>query len=65
MSSYAQNLFLFFQESEDKSDVSSNIVRLAMNKFIVDEDAQFEIIGVYCLNSCAFISVDMRIFLVN
>jgi len=49
MSSYTQNLFLFFEESEDKADVSSSIVRIAMNKFIVDEDAQFEVIGVFNL----------------
>ena len=49
MSSYTQNLFLFFEESEYQPDVSSNIVRIAMNKFIVDEDARFEVIGVYHL----------------
>ena len=51
MSSYTQNLFLFFEESEDKPDVSSNIVRIAMNKFIVDEDARFEVIAVYHLKT--------------
>ena len=49
MSSYTQNLFLFFEESEDQADVSSNLVRIAMNKFTVDEDARFEVIGVYYL----------------
>ena len=49
MSSYTQNLFLFFEESVHQPDVSSNIVRIAMNKFIVDEDAQFEVVGVFYL----------------
>ena len=49
MSSYTQNLFLFFEESEYQPDVSSDIVRIAMNKFIVDEDARFEVVGVYHL----------------
>ena len=49
MSNMRQNLFLFFDESEYGPDCSSNIAKLAMNRFIVDEDAQFEVIGVYYL----------------
>ena len=44
-----QNLFLFFEESEFEFDISSNFVRLSMNRLIVDEEAQFEIIGIYNL----------------
>ena len=35
-----QNLFLFFDESEDKNDISPKLVQLAMNRFVVDEDSQ-------------------------
>ena len=44
-----QNLFLFFEENENEFDISSNLVRLSMNRFTVDEEAQFEIIGVHNL----------------
>ena len=44
-----QHLFLFFEENEFEFDISSNLVRLSMNRFIVDEEAQFEIIGAYNL----------------
>ena len=44
-----QNLFLFFEENEHKFEISSDLVRLSMNRFIIDEEAQFEIIGVYNL----------------
>ena len=44
-----QNLFLFFEENEFEFDISSNLVRLSMNRFTIDEEAQFEIIGVYNL----------------
>ena len=47
-----QNLFLFFEENEFEFEITSDLVRLAMIRFIVDEDAQFEIIGTYNLRKC-------------
>ena len=35
-----QNLYLFFEETEYGKDISSNLLRIAMNRFIIDEDAQ-------------------------
>ena len=42
-----QNLFLFFQENEIQSYIDRRLVKLYMNRCIIDEDANFEIIGVY------------------
>ena len=42
-----QNLFLFFEENEQQFDISRKLVKLYMNLCIVDEDANFEIGGVY------------------
>ena len=39
-------LFLFFEDNEDDRVISSNIVRLYMNRFIIEEDRQNEIVGV-------------------
>ena len=50
MTKTRQNLFLFFDESEYDSKCSSNLVKLAMNRFVVEEDAQFEVMGVYFLH---------------
>ena len=49
MSKLRQNLFLFFEEKAQEYDIDWNLVMLAMNRFVVDEDAQFEVIGVYYL----------------
>ena len=42
-----QNLFLFFEENEIQSCINRKLVKLYMNRCIIDEDANFEIIGVY------------------
>ena len=42
-----QNLFLFFEENEMQSLIDRKLVKLYMNRFIIDEDAKFEISGVY------------------
>ena len=47
MSKLSKYLIFIFEESEIKHDVSSNLVRLYMNRFIVDEDAKYEICGIH------------------
>ena len=42
-----QNLFLFFEENEVQFLIDRKLVKLYMNRCIIDEDANFEIIGVY------------------
>ena len=42
-----QNLFLFFEE---KNDISSELVRLYMNRCVIAEDDQSEISGIYLLS---------------
>ena len=44
-----QNLFLFLEENDDEKDISSSLVRLYMNRFVISEEDQNEIIGVYNL----------------
>ena len=45
-----QNLFLFFEENDDEKDISSSLVHLYMNRFVIAEEDQTEIIGVYNLS---------------
>ena len=42
-----QNLFLFFEENEEKYVIDKKLVLLYANRCIIDENAQFEICGVY------------------
>jgi len=42
-------IFIMIEEKDITYDVSSNFVRLYMNRCIIDEDDQFEILGVVCL----------------
>ena len=49
MQKTGQNLFIFFDKSNYEPDFSSNIAKLAMNRFIIDEEARFEVIQVYYL----------------
>ena len=42
-----QNLFLFIEDSEIDYDISSKLVQLSMNRFVVAEDAQNEVSGIY------------------
>ena len=44
-----QNLFLFFEENYDQKDISSSLVHLYMNQFVITEEDQTEIIGIYNL----------------
>ena len=35
------------EENELDYEISSSLVKLSMNRFIVNEDAQFEVMGIY------------------
>ena len=45
-----QNLFLFLEENEYQPVIDRKLVKLYMNRCIIDEDANFEISGVYELH---------------
>ena len=45
-----RNLILFFEENEDKNNISSNLVRLYMNRFVIEEEKRYEIIGTFNLS---------------
>ena len=42
-----QNLFLFFEENENEKVINSRLVNLYMNRFVIDEDNQNEINGIF------------------
>ena len=42
-----QNLFLFIEDSEIDYDISSKLVQLSMNRFVVEEEDQNEVSGIY------------------
>ena len=44
-----RNIILFFEENEDVKSISSKMVRLYMNRFIINEEERFEIAGVFNL----------------
>ena len=44
-----QNLFLFFEENEVQTIIDNKLVLRYANRFIIDEQAEFEICGVYQL----------------
>ena len=45
-----QNLILFFEETNDVIDINSKLVRLYMNRSVIDEEDQTEISGIYILS---------------
>lgn len=47
MSPLNQNLFLFFEENENQSVIDRKLIKMFMNRCIIDDDANFEIAGVY------------------
>ena len=49
MEQKTQHLILFFEENDDEKDISSNLVHLYMNKFVITEEEQTEISGIYNL----------------
>ena len=46
-----QNFVLFFEEQNDDRCISQNLVKLYLNRFVIDEMAQHEVIGVFKLES--------------
>ena len=44
-----RNIILFFEENENAGSISSKMVRLYMNRFIIEEEQRFEITGVFNL----------------
>ena len=44
-----RNIILFFEENENPRNISRKMVRLYMNRFIIDEEQRFEITGVFNL----------------
>ena len=44
-----QNLVVFMEPSEDAWDISLNYGNMILNRFCIDEDAAFELSGVYSL----------------
>ena len=46
----SRNLILFFEENEDKNNISSNLVRLYTNRFVIEEEKRYEIIGTFNLS---------------
>ena len=46
MTKRKQNLFLFFEENEDYNVINSRLVRMYMNRFIIDETEETEITGI-------------------
>ena len=53
-----QNLFLFFEENEMQTVIDRKLVKLYMNRCIIDEDANFEISGVYELQKVSDLMFD-------
>ena len=48
-----QNIFLFYEKNEDDLKIDEKLVRLYMNRFIIEEDHQNEIVGVADLTKIA------------
>ena len=38
-----QNIIIFYEENNDEKDISSKLVRLYMNRFLIEEDDQSEL----------------------
>ena len=50
MKSQSRNLLLFFEENEYTDNISSKLVRLYMNRFVIEEEKRYEIIGTFNLS---------------
>ena len=60
MSKSKQHSYLFLEENGLEYEISSSLVRLSMNRFVVNEDAQFEVIGIYNLERATKEMADLR-----
>ena len=54
MSEKSKNLILIFDKCEIKYDLSSNLVRQYMNRIVIDEEAQFEVLDLFKFKSKIF-----------
>ena len=45
-----QNLILFFEETNDVIDINSKLIRLYMNRSVIDEEDQSEISQIHVLS---------------
>ena len=52
-----RNIILFYEENENARSISSKMVRLYMNRFIIDEEERFEITSVFNLAKVPKITV--------
>ena len=50
-----QNIFLFYEDHSDERVISNSMVRLYMNRFIIDEENSVEIIGVETLSKPTYL----------
>ena len=50
MTDQYRNVILFFEENADTKQIANRMVLLYMNRFTIDEDQRFEIIGVFTLS---------------
>ena len=53
-----RNIILFFEENENARSISSKMVRLYMNRFIIEEEQRFEITGVFNLAKVPKITIE-------
>ena len=60
MTQSKKHLFLFFEENEYPFNISSNLVQLSMNRRVVDEDSQVEVIGTFNLKKLKKDMVNFR-----
>ena len=42
-----QNLFLFYEKETELYDIQLQLVNSYMNRFVIEEEAQFEVAGIY------------------
>ena len=42
-----QNLFLFYEKETELYDIQIQLINSYMNRFVIEEEAEFEVIGIY------------------
>ena len=57
MSKIKQNLVVFTESAQDVNDVPSKAGKMIFNRFCIDEDAAFELSGVYFLKHVSHIEL--------
>ena len=61
MSKIMQNLIVLMEPSEDGDDVSLKTGNMILNRFCIDEDAAFELSGVYYLKTSSWVMMHGKI----